>query len=320
MIDYISSFLQEFDYTSTERVSIAIAYEKVMESKEARERLLRLIDGYAKDMSYITEAHHSEIEAISTLSGVHMHTVELLTLICLSKTLRTRLAGLGMTKKNIFLTLSDIKYKMAENETTVGIVGTDKWSWYAKLLLPNVFAIGRLQFELAAHNGENYEKDGKILKKGSPVLRVHIPMSGEPLDSSACASSYREAKKFFIRLLGITDIPFTCSSWLLSPLNLDYLGEKSNIVKFASRYDITDVVEFKNDGAVFPWIFASAPNTPIEKLPRDTTLRRAYGKLLDDGGHILSASGIFFLEDPKPKKSASPTPSAKQKAEPDPNA
>lgn len=306
MINYLKEFFSELDFSTTERVSLALAYEKIQIQKESRLRLEKIINGYSRDMNYVTADTRTEIERIAQCSGVHPSTAHLLTLILLTRKLGERLAGLGMTKKNILCDLSDLKYKMRESEMTSGIVGTDKWSWYTRYINPSIFALGRLEFEIGSFWLDRYEKDGKSVKLGDPVLKVHIPMSGEPLDPAAVASSYREAKKFFTRLLGTLDIPFTCTSWLLSPKNKEILGEKSNIVKFASKYDLISVANFNDNRDAFAWIFGVAKDTPIEKLPRDTTLRRGYAKLIEDGESLISGTGIFFLEDPKPKAPAAP--------------
>ena len=302
MLNYVNSFFDEFNFTSTERVTLAIAYEKLRENGEAYEQLTKIIAAYENDINYLSTLRLAELEAIAAKSGVQVDTVFLLMLIAMTKKLRERLLALGMSKKNTYLTLSDLIYKMHEEERTLNIVGTNKFSWYTKFFKPTIFAIGRLQFELATYTDETVEVNGKTLKKGAPVLKVHIPMSGEPLDEKACAASYRDAKKFFLGLLGIEDIAFTCASWLLSPDNSKFLGENSNIVKFASKYNITGVVEFDDSTAVFPWLFDVAPATPLEKLPRNTTLRRAYAEHLQNGGKVLSGSGFFYIEPPKPKE------------------
>ena len=211
-----------------------------------------------------------------------------------------------MSKKNAYLTLCDIKYKMLENERAFNIVGTNKWDWYKKVFTPNIFAIGRLQFEIATFPEEIYEHEDKVIKRGMPILRVHIPMSGEPLDEKACSASYRDARKYFNKLLGIENIPFTCNSWLLSPLNKTMLNEKSNIVKFASRYEIINTAECENNSSLYPLIFACSSDTPTEKLPRDTSLRRSYAKFIEDGGKLMSSFGIYFMDPPKPKKEKLP--------------
>ena len=149
MIKYISEFFDEFEFTSTERVSIAIAYEKIREKEIAYNRIVRLVEEYEKDMKFLSTVPISEFEAISQCTGVHMDTVILITLICMTKKLKERLSGLGMSRKNVYLTLSDLIYKMHEEERTLNIVGTYKWDWFSKIFMPSIFAIGRLQFELS---------------------------------------------------------------------------------------------------------------------------------------------------------------------------
>ena len=306
MINYLKELFVELEFSTTERVSLALAYEKINMQKESRLRLEKILAGYARETTYVSMDTFPELERIAEVSGVHINTVQLLTLLLLSKKLRERLAGLGMTKKNIYLTVSDFKYKMREHEMTHGIVGTNKWQWFLRHLKPNIFAIGRLQYELITFREKYYEKDGKSVKLGDPVISIHIPMTGEPLDPAAVSSSCREAKKFFTRLLGIPDIPIACTSWLLSPKNKELLGDKSNIVKFASRFDIISVTEYEDNSSAYPWIFGVNPDTPVEKLPRDSTLRRSYAALFEKGEKLLCASGILFLEDPKPKAPTAP--------------
>ncbi len=306
MLKQLTDFFSEFEFNSTERVTLAIAYENIWDCREARMRVINIISGYENDMKFFSTLEYKEVEAIAALSGVHLHTTELLLLILLSKKLRERLLGLAMSKKNAYLTLCDIKYKMLENERIFNIVGTNKWDWYKKVFTPNIFAIGRLQFEIGTFPEEIYERDGKVIKRGTPILRVHIPMSGDPLDDKLCSASYRDARKYFAKLLGIEDIPFACGSWLLSPLNKTLLNEKSNIVKFASRYEIIKVTEYENNGSIYPWIFDCQTDTPIEKLPRDTSLRRAYAKFIEDGGKLTYAFGIYFTEQQKQKKEKQP--------------
>ena len=302
MREYLKAFFDEFEYSKRERLTLSLAYEKIAESGEGCDLFVSVIAGYDRDPKSLTDACYESIKKIAELSGVHLYTVLLLALICMTRKLRERLLKLELTKKNVFLTLSDLKYKMWECERVYGTVGTDKWQWYAKLFMPNVFAMGRLQFEIALYQGKKYEIDGKRLDTGSPVIKVHIPASGEPLLDRLASSSYREAKKFFGKLFPTSAVPFMCSSWLLSPINREILDEKSNIVKFSSRYGITEVVESKSDGSLYPWIFGMPEDTPIERLPRDTKLRAGYAALLERGERTSIGTGIFFLDDPKPKE------------------
>ena len=96
MRQYITDFMNEYELGPRERVAIAIAYERINESSEAREKFQRIISGYDKNTDYITPELISEVEAIAKAAGVHLYTAELVTCIALTKMLRVRLAQMGV--------------------------------------------------------------------------------------------------------------------------------------------------------------------------------------------------------------------------------
>ncbi len=298
MRSYITGFLNEFEFDPRERVAVAIAYERINESCEARDKFQRILSGYDKNTDYITPELISEVEAIAKASGIHLYTAEMVLCIALTKMLRTRLAQLGVSKKNIILTVADFTYKIRECEAIHGIVGIEPWTWYVRFFSLRIIAIGRLQFEVREFNGGTYKKGDKILKKGDTVLSVHIPRNGEPLEEKLCNRAYKEAKAFFCNLLGTSDIAFLCSSWLLYEKNRELLPPTSNIIKFMNRFDIVENIECTDErNTPMPFIFLKKSGTPISELPRDTSLRRAFAEMLENGGKLGYGNGIFFLED-----------------------
>ncbi len=298
MRDYINSFFAEFGYSESERVDLTLAYERILASDGAKARLSKILTDYDRDTNSVTADTLPELEAIASDSGVSLYTVELVTLICLSRKLRERLAAIGVPKKSIALTLADLIYKMNECEAMYGVVGVTPWDWYTRWLRLRLVAFGRLQFELSEFKGQNYyRKHGKTIKKRAPVLAVHIPSNGSPLLDRACVTAYKEAHGFFTRLLGLDDIAFTCSSWLLYPLNRGILPESSNIVKFMNRYDIIEVYDYEPEqNWAVPFVFLRAPNTLVSELPRDTTLRAGYLEHLECGGRMGYGYGVMFIE------------------------
>ena len=298
MRDYITSFFEEFEYERADRVALAIAYEKIAESKKARDKLLALISGYERDNAFIKLESRPEVEAIATAAGIHPYTAILLTVICLSRTLRARLAAIGIPKKVIYNTLCDFKYKLNECKTVHGVVGTEHFDWYVRFFELRLFAIGRLQFQLKAYSGDSYEKDGKRLREGDRVLAVHIPDNSTPLEERACNQAFRDAKKLFCALLKISDIPFICSSWLLYPKNREFLPEKSNIVKFMNKFDLISTANYRKDNnTAIPFLFHVKKSTPTELLPRGTSLQRAYAGHLMNGGKMGYGVGVMFVEE-----------------------
>ena len=302
MRDYLKSYFEEFNYDTADRLSLALAYEKIVECTAARERFLSLIDDYERDVKAITPERIKDIDAIGNKAGVHSYTVALLALACMSRVMRDRLTKLGVSKRIVTQTLLDFKLKCDRCRKVHGIAGTDSFDWHTRFLSLTVFGIGRLQFELKQFPYEDYEKNGKRIKQGAPVLSVHIPDDGTPLEERLCNAAYRDAKKFFCSLLGVKDIPFMCNSWLLYPLNKEFLSPKSNIVKFMSKYDIIKVDYYRKDkiGAIL-FMFGVKADTPFSDLPENSTLQRAYKAHFLAGGRMGNGIGVFFLEEAEKK-------------------
>ncbi len=298
MRDYLKSFFDEFEYDSPDRVAIAVAYEKITECQRAREKFLSLLSGYERDVKHLKAENASDIEEAAVAAGVHTYTAFLLTIICLSRTLRERLAKLGLSKKIISLTLSDFKWKLEECKKIYGVVGIEPWWWYTRFFDLRLFGIGRLQFELKAYEGEPYERDGKVIRPGDPTLAVHIPDCHVPLEERLCNAAYREAKKVFCSLLKLPDIPFTCGSWLLYPKNREFLDAKSNIAKFMNRFDIIRSGACPNDtSSSIKFLYSVKVGTPVELLPENSSLQRAYKAHMLSGGTMGYGFGVFFLEE-----------------------
>ena len=303
MREHLKSFFDEFEFDSRERVALAIAYERIAESAKARERFMHLIDGYERDTRFLKSEHLSELEAIGTAAGVHPYTVILLTVICMFRTLRERLTKIGLSKRIVANTLNDVKWKMKEGEKLHGVVGTEHFNWYLRFLELKLFGIGRLQFELKVYNDDDFVcKEGRKLKSGEGVVGIHIPRNGEPLEDRAVSTSLRDAKKVFTALLGTSNIPFICSSWMLYPYHRDFLDQRSNIVKFMNRFELIKTVNYRKDrNDAIPFVFEVKSNTPVDLLPVNTTLQRAYKTHLSNDGRMGVGLGVLFVEDTKPK-------------------
>src|SRR5262249_14834788 len=75
-----------------------------------------------------------------------------------------------------------------------------------------------------------------ILKRGDPILEMHIPRSG-PLDLDLCRRSMEEALAFFPR--HFPDRPFVAFSlwsWILDPQLQAMLPDTSNLVRFQREF------------------------------------------------------------------------------------
>ena len=302
MHDYLRAYFDEFEYSAADRLVLSLAYEKIRECKGAYVRLRAILEGYERDTLFISAEKEKEVDTIARTADVHPYTARLLTFILLFKTMRERLLKLGLSKKVIFLTLSDLIWKLNECKMIHGVVGVEQFEWYTRFTALRIFAIGRLQFELKNYSyTENaVTVSSGTVKNGDPILAVHKPRMGTPMEPKLCNAAYREARKLFTKLLGIPDIPFMCSSWLLYPKNREILEPGSNIVRFMDRYEIIDVVNHRKDkNSSIPFVFGVKMSTPVEELPERTTLHRGYKAHLMEGGRMGFGVGIFFLEQEK---------------------
>ena len=107
--------------------------------------------------------------------------------------------------------------------------------WLSRHLSMRLFHIGRLQFCMAL---SEFDIPSKDIKKGDPVIEIHIPAAG-PLYESECRESIEAAREFFAKYYpDYAYKAFTCHSWLLDSSLKDLLPEDSNILKFAALFDI----------------------------------------------------------------------------------
>jgi hypothetical protein len=76
---------------------------------------------------------------------------------------------------------------------------------------------------------------------------------------------------------------------------LEYLPEDSNIVRFQRRFELEPYEEPEGldaDEEALRFVFRTL-TTPLDQLPRNTTLQRAIGDHLKAGGHWRWRKGRF---------------------------
>ena len=84
----------------------------------------------------------------------------------------------------------------------------------------------------------------------------------------------------------------------LAPNHKDYLAPETNIRKFA---DLFNVVEVSTTPQYGNWwrIFGKPYDESSIDYPSDTSLQRAYLKMISDGNHPQTALGYLFMKDGK---------------------
>ena len=129
-----------------------------------------------------------------------------------------------------------------------------------------------------------------IITYGTPIISIHIP-SGGSLYPDVCEQDLARGKEIINQCFGEYRHLF-CKSWLLDPQLGEMLDRRGNLHAFAKRFLRFPI---KSNGmGVFEYVFACAPNTPLESLPENTTLAKSIKRHLLSGGHIHGACGIIM--------------------------
>ena len=291
MKSYLQEFFREFEYLPEDAEALCSAYEKLIANQEASALWSRALEIYQNDLHCDYKALIAMADEAADLTDVNEFTAELLLFICLSKHLRALYRERGIDQELFYTSMLDLRYKLDECKLVYGIVGSFVAEWFKGFFDLTRFGIGRLQFEVIPF-GASYEKDGNRLTPESPALNVHIPRSGEPLTPAACDDSFRRAKAFFAAEVG-APCPFTCRSWLLNPDHENFLPKHTNTYQFFKRFDIYKSIVKKERGDL--WRLFDTKELNCDKLPADSSLRRAYIEHLKKGGKMRSGHGVFFL-------------------------
>ena len=145
--------------------------------------------------------------------------------------------------------------------------------------------LGRLQFKLEQAIASS-EKFG--LQEGDPVIGVHIPQ-GEPMRMDDVHNAYLLAQEFLPRYFPEHNYKyFTCGSWLLDHHFKDFLKPTSNILKFASEYE---VIHWAPSNDAVRRLFELNP----DKGP-ENSFQRNVRTFVENGGQTLEGYGILIWD------------------------
>ena len=290
MKTYLEAFLKECEYEDHDRIFLLEAYEKIVSCDVACALWKKAVEMYGTEGMCDYEAARKLAEEAGDAVGLHTYTTALLLYLCFTKNLRERYLIRNLGLDLYHNTVLDLKYKTEECKLVKGIVGSFVAPWFDGFFKLKRFALGRLQFEVTSFK-RNYEKNGKVLTPESRVINVHIPRSGQPLTKEACDRAYAMAKSFFATEIG--DVcAFVCSSWLLYPENKHLLSPASNTYRFMSEFEIIESIPDRHGENL--WRLFDTDEKNPDRLPTDTSMRRAYVNHLKKGGFLGSGYGVFF--------------------------
>lgn len=159
-------------------------------------------------------------------------------------------------------TLADLGRQVWVHRQTYGHFGLHTHAWLTLVWSGALYQLGRLQFNLQR------DDDGRW------VLSTHIPASG-PLTPTSVDDAFAAAGRFFAS--HFPDYPaatFYCNSWLLDP-QLAELLPGSNVAAFQRRWSLDETVRPGLEDMLF-FVFRRRGEVDLDRLPSDTSLRRAF--------------------------------------------
>ena len=291
---FIQYFMEKQSYPKEAQEVFIELYKRIMSNAEYSERIHSLMDIF---MNQDAVKAFEDLDVLAEEMEVHTYTMSMLFLLLNTETLLARYNESGISNQIFSDSLKDLSYKLIECYDVYGIWGTFVRGWYPGFYQMELFALGRLQYELTTFALEDYEINGITVRKGDKALNMHIPSCGS-FSEEKRLDSYKKAYAFFEKEFKGKSIPMVCSSWLLNPEHKEFLPEYLNIRGFMN--DFTYIKgetgdKFEDGWRVFGKYYEKGP----KEWPRETTLQMAYAKHLENGGKAGSGYGVFLFDGEK---------------------
>lgn len=190
--------------------------------------------------------------------------------------------------EEVFLdTVDDIRIWCENNDNK----GLKNYNWIKNHISFELFRIGRLQYQFVTIKNKLLKYDLLPFGYGEKVIYVHIPQ-GEKLTYRDCVQSLERAKAFFEQHFPDYNYRFFfCESWLLYGDNQHFMLPESNILHFASLFNVAYSID--DDRQAIERIFGKR-KIDKKKYKENTTLRKNAKKHLLNGGKL--GIGIGFID------------------------
>ena len=288
--------MEKHDYPTEAREVIIRAEEKILADEKANKIYESMYRAYwLKNRNF--GDFGDKVEALAELIGEHKYTVNFVLLLNCTKPLLAKYRKEKIDEEIYWRSVLDLKSKMIECKENYDIWGTFVEFWFKGFYELNRFALGRLQFEYSDFWCDMYIKNGVELYDSDFVVGMHIPSNQGPLTYEARLDSYRKAHAFFKDKFkdpryGI----FCCHSWLLYPDNVNILPEKSNIVDFLLDFEPLEIKWTYDFGDQWRVFGVSNNRKPIDELPQNTSMQRAYVEWFKKGKKPGTAYGIVIYD------------------------
>lgn len=290
----LKHLMTKIQFSDNEQKTMIDTLEKVYADKVAGKWFSTLLAQYDASEHCNYKQMLSDVKALGEALDIHEYTMVLLLYLCMAEKLRQRYQERGLSEKLFYDTIMDFRYKLTECQLIYGVDGCFVGWWMNGYFELDRFALGRLQFEIRKTDAE-YTVQGVVLPAGTKTINIHIPRTGTPLHHHEVWESYRMAYELFAGELTDQPVVFSLKSWLADPWNMTVLSSGSNIYKFISDFKIVESGLRDNYNLVWQLFDCLYTGDP-EKLPRDTSFRRAYADRIARGEPVGWGYGLFIYK------------------------
>lgn len=231
------------------------------------------------------------MQALSEKSGVHQYTADMVTLLYAVDRLVEAYKDHRLPEQLMWDSLDDLRCKVLECKAVHDIWGTFVTPWFPRFYWLQRFKLGRLEYEK-----DEYAWDIPIegIRKGDPVINIHIPSSG-PLTPMSVEDSLAQAWAFYRNEFSTDRIPFVCHSWLLyPPVCQRVFPEHSNLRAFCGQFEIVGSEKDEKNEDFWRIFHMDYSEEALQNAPADTTLQRNMLTYLREGNCMGFGAGVIW--------------------------
>lgn len=298
--EFQTDFMNRYGYPDEAKAAFTRVLERLDNEAEFGKEFDGIVNGYMYPEAGDLNAALEKVSELAEKYGENEYTMHFVFLLCCMPIVRERFLEKGYSEELFYDCADDLRCKLLECMECEGVPGTFVASWNSGFLEVDRFALGRFQFEEREYSSDTdfVMSCGHVVKKGDTVINFHIPSSGIPLTDDVRLDSYKKAYEFFKDKFDGGNVIFSCGSWLLYPRHREFLPAKSNILRFMDDFEIVSWSEKEEFGDGWR-VFGKASDLPVDQLPRDTSLRRAFAEWIEAGNKTGSGYGLIMFDGEK---------------------
>lgn len=298
--EFVQNFMARYNYPAQAVKEFTRIEKRLDEEKDFAAEVDGAVEGYMFPETDGLDAALKKMTAIAEKYGENEYTMHFIFLLNCLPILKERYDKAGIEEKIFWDSADDFRCKLIECIDCEEVPGTFVAGWNDGTFKMTRFAYGRFQFEVCTYNWENdfVFSCGKVLHPGDKFVNFHIPSSGISLTDDVRLAAYKEAYPHYKDLFPDGKVVFGCGSWLLYPRHREFLPKNSNILRFMDDFEVVGWKE--KEGFPDGWrVFGKYSDLPYDRLPRDTSLRKAYADWLSSGHNGGDAFCLFVFDGEK---------------------